>query len=124
MNNTPATETKRAFTGKFSMLANEWKVIVNTGTPQRGDEIRVRKADKSVVTVTVEAVTGTYDGKAVCRTTQRKTESAHSQQYLAGSIYIYPATHPVDTASARRISDRIERREGRTAYERKYQIGL
>ena len=86
-----------------------------------GDEIRVRKADKSVVTVIVAAVTGTWDGKAVCRATQRRTESVYSQIHTND---VYPATHPSNPAIAKRLADRLERAEGRSAYERKYGIGL
>lgn len=104
------------------MLGREWKVVVNTGVPDFGDEIRVRKADKSVVTVIVQAVTGTWQGKAVCSTVQLRTESVYSQKHLAGVIY--PATHPVDRAAAKRLANRLERAEGRDNYERKHQIGL
>jgi hypothetical protein len=111
----------KTFTGRFMVLANEWRVVVNTGTPDVGDEIRVRRADKSVVTMIVEAVTGTWTGKAVCRATQRRTESVYSQIHTND---VYPATHPSNAAIAKRLADRLERGEGRSDYERKYQIGL
>lgn len=70
------------FTGKFSKLQNEWKVIVNSGTPQVNDLIRVRKADKSVSEVIVRSLDGTFGGKTVCRFTERRTMAPQAGQVL------------------------------------------
>ena len=94
--------TQRTYTGKFLKLAGEWRVVVNTGTPQVGDEIHVRRADKSVSTVIVKELTGTFNGKSQCRFGERKTESAYSIKHLAGEII--PADYPIDPRRAARAA--------------------
>jgi hypothetical protein len=115
----------KKFTGKFIKLQNEWRVIVNTGTPMVGDEIRVRKANGDVAVVFVTALKGTWEGKAVCLTTERKTVSAYSTIHLEGEI------NPKEMLSALRgagVGSRrariAEREDRRSKYEIDNQIGL
>ena len=65
----------REFTGRFAKLANKWQVVVNTGTPQIGDSVRVRMADKSVKVMIVTGLDGTFGGKVCCNATEKRTES-------------------------------------------------
>lgn len=89
------------FTGKFMKTMEGWMVAVNTGVPKIGDEVRVRKADKSVTTVMVKSVS-TESGKAICTFVERRTESAYSIQNLSRDIR--PAEYPIDARRANRAA--------------------
>lgn len=113
----------KTFTGKFMKTMEGWMVAINTGVPQIGDEVRVRKADKSVSVVFVKAVS-TESGKAVCAFTERRTENVYSIQNLSRDIRPTEMLATLPRSAGRGRASRMEEREGRSAYEIRNQIGL